>query len=411
MYGPIANIPGYNPNATYLPPGVAAPSSYPERTAPRQQFYDMAPLPSVTSFMSSGLASSDYPAGGGIAGGIGGPDGLEYAWANNLRQLQPQAPQPNNTRQLQPFDIEPNQLTQSDIAALSQLPWDFGNFGDYNRRQTSVSAQEDGQAWINGQPDYGQLPGWSSDYYQSSFPLQPFDIQPSPLTQGQLDRLGQLPSLPDDPTSGSWKNVAANAIGMALPFPLGFLANMGYGAGTALAGDRLPSDPNASTLRTLFDPSEPGLGAKAGQWVVDLFSGPKSAAEQSAEKAYGSGGVYDTTGKGWVENTPTPSATPPVDNTWSGNNPAAWGYNADPWAGSFGAGRYDNGFTPSEWQINQGIIDNWVPQTYQIPMSPIMPIDPGASWFAPPDLGNASEPDIEMFGPGARFGTGRYNTN
>lgn len=45
MYGPIANLPGYNPNATYLPPGVAAPSSYPEWSPPKQQFYDMPALP------------------------------------------------------------------------------------------------------------------------------------------------------------------------------------------------------------------------------------------------------------------------------------------------------------------------------------------------------------------------------
>lgn len=426
MYGPIANLPGYNPNATYLPPGMAAPSSYPERTAPRQQFYDMAPLPSVVdqsiTDLASGISSSDprdsFFGESGIAGGIGGNaggvdamygfkfpnngsmDGLEYAFLNNFLASNAQQPQQN-------WDNFTGGLP----------PEFFENYGTSAPNFTGPSNDQFSGDWNTAQPEtWPNLTGPSGNGYsgnytptQSDFPLSPFNIQPGSLNQSQLDYLSQLPALQSQGIGAGW-NTAANLAGLALPGFGGMALNALYGLGTGLAGETLTSDPDKSFLGRMLDPREPGLIASGLNYAGRAINDMLSPAERSAEDAYGRSDVYNKDGSGWQMGAPAYSATP-VDNTWSGNNPAAWGFNAEPWAGDFGAGRYDAGFTPSEWQINQGIIDNWAPQTYQLPMSPIMPIDPGASWFAPPELGNWADDELPMFGPGGRYGTGRWSTD
>jgi hypothetical protein len=116
--------------------------------------------------------------------------------------------------------------------------------------------------------------------------------------------------------------------------------------------------------------------------------------------------VYNKDGSGWQMGTTAPSIpatdpfagsqqygvnewesqyapAPPADYSWSGNNPAAWGFNADPWAGDFGAGRYaDSTTNPYSTAYNQ----DYVPGSYV-----------GTSIWD------------EMFGPMARFVSGDPN--
>lgn len=477
MYGPIANLPGYNPNATYLPPGMAAPSSYPERTAPRQQFYDMAPLPSVVDqsvmdLAGSGLSSADpYDSAfgpTGISGGIGGPDGKEYKFLNDfigyLKQPQTVPPVFSGPQQMVPPNFTgpsndqysgeylvppvfagPQQpprrvgtvsYKEGDDIGGEMVPpvfagpsadYGYGALGDLQQyyqqpqqtRTGMVSAQEGGQLYAGSPTTYdfpqsmqgfglpslqsladknGVIDTYSSTSMPGMFSSRWFDSltnSPNSFTMGNAAQLGINALLP----AGLSQLVSAGAGALGIGTNdtgnpvLNYLSQPSFGVGT----NNMPSLPGSSQVMT-------DRGATGIDWAN------MSPAERSAEDAYGRSDVYNKDGSGWQMGAPAYSATP-VDNTWSGNNPAAWGFNAEPWAGDFGAGRYDAGFTPSEWQINQGIIDNWAPQTYQLPMSPIMPIDPGASWFAPPELGNWADDELPMFGPGGRYGTGRWSTD
>lgn len=382
MYGPIANLPGYNPNATYLPPGLAASSSYPERVKPTQQFYDMAPLPSVVdqSVMDlskgSSLASDanqDSAFGGfGISGGIGGNaggvdamygfkfpnngsmDGLEYAFLNNFlaqqakpkAQAKPEQMVPPNFSGPSNDQYSGDYLVQPTFGGPQQ--WNFGNFSQ--PQQTRVTAQEDGQGVITGQPgtwDYGQ-PSWPQDFYQSSFPLQPFDIQPSGLTQSQLDQLGRLPSL-DQGIGAGW-NTAANLAGLALPGFGGMALNALYGLGTGLAGETLTSDPSKGFLESMIDPREPGMIASGANWLGRQLS----PAEESLQKAYSQTDAYDQSTGRYIPGAGSPgtaAAAAPTDFSGGTFGNGEW----KPW--------YDG--NPNPYSMTGNMLENasWGPGT------------------------------------------------
>jgi hypothetical protein len=151
---------------------------------------------------------------------------------------------------------------------------------------TSVRASEEGGYTWGGTPQsYGNIYGYG-DGLSSSFPLSPNYSGWGGLSQSDLDRLGQLPQLPQYSTPDRTMNTVAN-IGSKALGPWGSILNALYGFGTgAITGERLPSDPNASTLQSLFDPREPGLvqsGANyVGRQLYDLFGGGTSSVEQGS---------------------------------------------------------------------------------------------------------------------------------
>ena len=114
--------------------------------------------------------------------------------------------------------------------------------------------------------------------------------------------------------------------------------------------------------------TDPGATSWAGNMSDDAY------AQNSADQAYGRPSKYDPTTGRWVEVAPTPSAPQPDLGGTFGNGPApdyGWSDTSNDFmqGATFGAGRYDaggSGFSPSEWQMNQGIIDNWQPTNYQL---------------------------------------------
>lgn len=471
MYGPIANLPGYNPNATYLPPGMAAPSSYPERTAPRQQFYDMAPLPSVVDqsvmdLAGSGLSSADpYDSAfgpTGISGGIGGPDGKEYKFLNDfigyLKQPQTVPPVFSGPQQMVPPNFTgpsndqysgeylvppvfagPQQpprrvgtvsYKEGDDIGGEMVPpvfagpsadYGYGALGDLQQyyqqpqqtRTGMVSAQEGDQLYAGSPTTY--------DFPQS---MQGFGL---PSLQSLADKNGVIDtysstsmpglfssrwfdSLTNSPNSFTMGNAAQLGINALLPAGLSQLVSAGAGAlgiGTNDTGNPVLnylSQPSFG-VGTNNMPSLPGnsqVMTDRGATGIDWAN--LSPAERSLQDAYSRTDVYDPSGSGWQLGTTAPSipatnpyagsqqygvnewesqyADPlpaaPIDTTWSGNNPAAWGFNADPWAGSFGAGRFDN--------VSNPYSQSYVPGDY---------------------VGTAFWDD--MFGPMARFVSGDPN--
>lgn len=95
---------------------------------------------------------------------------------------------------------------------------------------------------------------------------------------------------------------------------------------------------------------------------------------KSVYDAYTHNFVYDPNGSGWHEAPLTPSTPPPDLGGTFGNGPApdyGWSDTSNDFmqGATFGSGRYDaggSGFSPSQWQINQGITDNWQPNNYQL---------------------------------------------
>lgn len=458
MYGPIANLPGYNPNATYLPPGMAAPSSYPERTAPRQQFYDMAPLPSVVDqsildLASSGLSSSDPfdSAFGptGIAGGIGGPDGKEYKFLNDFigylkqpdQSVPPSFTGPSNdqyggVQTVPPVFAGPQQPPRR-IPTVSAIEGDqlydqtvppnfsgpsadygYGALGDLQQyyqqpqqpvgRVGTVSGGDVGGPTYYGDPQSYGLPQsmqgyglpslqsladkngvidtYSSTSMPSLFSRRGFDsLTNSPDNFGALNAvhlgLGFL-GLPGKALSAGLGAFGLGGADTGNPV-LNNLSQAPFGLGT----NNMPRLPDNSPVYT--DP-----GATGVDWSDTASLSP---AEKSLRDAYSRTDTYDTTGKGWQLGSPIPATDPfagsqtygvnewesqyanpataaPIDTTWSGNNPAAWGFNADPWAGDFGAGRYADSTT-------NPYSDAYVPGDYV-----------GTAYWS------------DMFGPFARFG-------
>lgn len=371
MYGPIANLPGYNPNATYLPPGIAAPSSYPERTAPRQQFYDMAPLPSVVDqsimdLASSGLSSSDPSDSAfgwsGISGGIGGPDALEYQFLNFLAQqakpkAQPQqqmvAPNftgPSNDQysgvQTVPPVFAGPQQPPSRVGTVSfkegadigdemvppvfagpSADYGYGGLGDlqqyYQQPQQSrtgtVSAQEGDQLYA-GSPityDFPQsMQGFGLPSLQSLADANGVIDTYSTTSRPGMFSSRWFDSLTNSPNSFTLGNAAQLGINALLPAGLSQLVSAGAGAlgiGT--------NDTGNPVLNYLSQPSfgvgtnnMPSLPANSqvmtdrGATGIDWAN--MSPAERSLQDAYSRTDVYDPNGSGWQLGTTAPSTQP-----------------------------------------------------------------------------------------------------
>jgi hypothetical protein len=297
-----------------------------------------------------GLSSSDPNSSAfgptGISGGIGGPDGLDYAFLNFLnRYTQPQQPQ----AQQQPEQmVAPNYSGPSNDQYSGEylVPPTFGgpqqwSFEDYTRQNPTVSAQEQGYGTITSQPS------WPQDFYQSSTPLQPFNIQPSGLTQSQLDQLGRLPSL-DQGIGAGW-NTATNLAGLALPGFGGMALNALYGLGTGLAGETLTSDPSKGFLESMIAPREPGMIASGANWLGRQLS----PAEESLQKAYSSTSSYD-----------------PISGRYmDGASPASTAAMAAPtdFGGTFGNGEFQQWYAPNDnlFSLTGNMLENasWGPGT------------------------------------------------
>jgi len=127
-----------------------------------------------------------------------------------------------------------------------------------------------------------------------------------------------------------------------------------------------PGQPNFPADSRIY--TDPGATSWAGNMSDDAY------AQNSADQAYGRPSKYDPTTGRWVEVAPTPSAPQPDLGGTFGNGPApdyGWSDTSNDFmqGATFGGGRYDaggSGFSPSEWQMNQGIIDNWQPTNYQL---------------------------------------------
>ena len=397
MYGPIANLPGYNPNATYLPPGQAAPSSYGPRVNPNQ-FNNAAPLPSVvnqsiTNLAQGGLASSDYPAGGGIVGGIGGPDGLEYKFLNDFlaylkkpeETVPPNFSGPSNDQYsgaylVPPVFAGPQQPSRDGTVSFTEGDQASPGYG-YNlttqqaqdfwfpQSQPSPAPSNNSQAWEEGGPVYSAQPGTGYSGYNSGAGL------PNP---GQFaDANGVIntrPSWQSAPGVGGWLgtqwdrltapvdsftvgNGVQAALGAALPGGVSQLA--GYGASQVLPA---PSTGNmlldAFTTpfgqSNVYAPRGSGIYTDPGATGIDWAN--LTPAEQSLQKAYSSTDRYDpNTGQYNPASAASVSAMAPGTDFGTGTG------------GTFGNGEFQQWYAPNNnlFSLTGNMLENanWGPGT------------------------------------------------
>ena len=413
MYGPIANLPGYNASATYLPPGVAAPSSYPERVAPTRKFYDMAPLPSVVdpsinTLAQGGLSSSDPNSSAfgssGISGGIGGPDGLEYKFLNDflgyLKQPQTVPPNfsgppdamvppnfsgPSNDQYsgaylVPPVFAGPQQPSRDGTVSFTEGDQASPGYG-YNlttqqaqdfwfpQSQPSPAPSNNSQAWEEGGPVYSAQPGTGYSGYNSGAGL------PNP---GQFaDANGVIntrPSWQSAPGVGGWLgtqwdrltapvdsftvgNGVQAALGAALPGGVSQLA--GYGASQVLPA---PSTGNmlldAFTTpfgqSNVYAPRGSGIYTDPGATGIDWAN--LTPAEQSLQKAYSSTDRYDpNTGQYNPASAASVSAMAPGTDFGTGTG------------GTFGNGEFQQWYAPNNnlFSLTGNMLENanWGPGT------------------------------------------------
>lgn len=344
-----------------------------------------------------GLASSDYPAGGGIAGGIGGNaggvdslygfqfpnngsmDGKEYKFLNDFIGYlkQPETVAPNFSGPSADYGYgNPQPISQP----VPGAPAPKG-------KTTTVSAMEGDQLYQQSpttqEPQTGYGYGnqeWNFDNYNLP-PMQQPSVRPT------VSYNENYPVVPDyrDVKNQSFldrngMDIAKAGLGALIPgagsalalWNAGNAAYNGYQEGKSggplgtqyAIGDgqsTLPVSNDPSLLSKLFNMSGT-IGGAIGNAIGSSVGGAPIQAMTDAEKslmqAYGQKSVYDPNGTGWQTAPSTPSAPGPMasydewaqaypefaapvtpDLSWSDLNGPAWGFNAD--ASGYG-GRYVN---------------------------------------------------------------------